>query len=263
MIDSPVLTRDLRLAVADEGLSIAYQPIFELGGADAEAERLVSVEALSRWSHPEVGEVAPAQFIPLAERAGFLDDLDVYVLAHAGEQLHAWQEAGHAIGLSVNASPSHISTRYVDALVARLDELSLLPGSLTVEIIEVPSPQLLPAMEESFTLLHQAGVSIAVDDFGAGDTTYEMLRMLPIDEVKIDRRLTRSDSAESDDVVRRIVELAEAHDWRVVAEGIETQDDLDRARQRGCRRGQGYLLGRPTDPDEIERLLSGRGQIWA
>lgn len=260
MIDSPVLTRDLRLAVADDGLSVAYQPIFDLRDHGEQDLRLVSVEALARWTHPEAGVVAPDRFIRMAENAGFLGDLDEYVLVRAGAQLRAWQDAGFEIGLSVNASPSHFTAEYVDAVLTRLERLELLPGTLTVEIIEVPSPQLIPAMAEAFTLLHGAGVTIAVDDFGAGDTTYDMLRMLPIDEVKIDRALTQSSSDAAEETVRAIVALATQHGWHVVAEGIETDADLTRARGRGCHRGQGYLLGRPSGPSEIERLLRGRGQ---
>lgn len=260
MIDSPVLTRDLRMAVEDDGLAVAYQPIFELGNGPGSTARLTAVEALSRWTHPSVGEVSPDRFIRLAESAGFLDALDEYVLVHAGEQLRVWQAAGHRLGLSVNASPSHLTVAFVDVMLTRLDHLKLLPGSLTVEIIEVPSPQIIPGMAEAFSLLHEAGVAIAIDDFGAGDTTYDMLRMLPIDEVKVDRSLTRSSSGEADDTVHEVVALAAEHGWRVVAEGIETEADLERARRRGCHRGQGYLLGRPTGPQEIEEVLNGRDQ---
>ncbi len=258
MTNTPLLTRDLKAAVSGGRLEVVYQPIFRLHDWSDITSRPAAVEALSRWNHSVMGSVSPVRFIPLAERAEFLEELDRLVLAAALAQLREWHRAGHVIGLSVNASPTHFASEYVDAVLERAENLGT-PGALTVEIIEAPSPQLIPDMNGALTRLREAGVVISVDDFGGGDTTLEMLEMLPIDEVKIDRTLTQRDDAEADDAVRAVVESGRAHGWRTVAEGIETIADLERSRDRGCDRGQGFLLGRPTTPDGIERMLRRAG----
>jgi EAL domain-containing protein (putative c-di-GMP-specific phosphodiesterase class I) len=255
MTNAPLLTRDLKAAVARGRIEVAYQPIFVLDDWSDTAAKPAAVEALSRWNHSVMGAVSPARFIPLAERADLLQELDRLVLAAAMVQLTEWHRAGHGIGLSVNASPTHFAGEYVDAVLERAEAFAASPGALTVEIIEAPSPQLIPEMTGALTRLREAGVMISVDDFGGGDTTLEMLEMLPIDEVKLDRTLTQRADAEADDTVRAVVDRGRAHGWRTVAEGIETTADLERSRDRGCDRGQGFLLGRPTEPDGIERML--------
>jgi EAL domain-containing protein (putative c-di-GMP-specific phosphodiesterase class I) len=228
MPNSPLLARDLKTAVAEGRLGVAYQPIFTLASWTDTSRIPVAVEALSRWKHSAIGNVSPVRFIPLAQRADFLDALDRAVFTEAIAQLRRWKRAGHTVGLSVNASPTHFA-----------------------------APQLVPEMAGPLTRLRKAGVSISVDDFGAGDTTIEMIERLPVDEVKIDRSLIQSADAAADDAVRSVVAAASDAGWRVVAEGIETEEDLARARQRGCDRGQGYMLGRPSEPEAIEWRLRG------
>lgn len=255
MTNSPLLTRDLRAAVAGGRLGVVYQPIFELEGWSDRRSQPVAVEALSRWNHSVMGEVSPVRFIPLAQRAQFLEKLDRTVLSASLTQLNIWHRAGHELGLSVNASPTHFAGGYVDTVLERAEALSLKPGTLTVEIIEAPSPQLIPEMADALTRLHTAGITVSVDDFGAGTTTLGEVESLPIDEVKIDRSLTQRADAEADGVVRGVVTRAREHGWRVVAEGIETTEHLERARAWGCDRGQGYLLGRPTSREGVDRML--------
>jgi EAL domain-containing protein (putative c-di-GMP-specific phosphodiesterase class I) len=257
MPNSPLLARDLKTAVAEGRLGVAYQPIFTLASWTDTSRIPVAVEALSRWKHSAIGNVSPVRFIPLAQRADFLDALDRAVFTEAIAQLRRWKRAGHTVGLSVNASPTHFAGDYVDVLLARTEEADIDPGTITVEIIEAPAPQLVPEMAGPLTRLRKAGVSISVDDFGAGDTTIEMIERLPVDEVKIDRSLIQSADAAADDAVRSVVAAASDAGWRVVAEGIETEEDLARARQRGCDRGQGYMLGRPSEPEAIEWRLRG------
>ncbi|MCP2635825.1 EAL domain-containing protein [Microbacterium sp. HD4P20] len=256
MTSTPLLTHDLRSAVAGRRLEVVYQPIFALDDWASSASAPSAVEALSRWKHAAMGDVSPTRFIPLAQRAGFLEDLDRLVLAVASAQFTRWRRSGHEIGLSVNASPTHFAGDYVSAVLERAEALAAPPGALTVEIIELPPPQLIPDMEGALVRLRDAGVAVSVDDFGAGDTTIGMLDILPIDEVKIDRSLTQRADAAADDIVRSVVERARAGGWRVVAEGIETAADLQRARDRGCHRGQGFLLGRPLPGDGVARMLA-------
>lgn len=251
---SASLVDDLREAVASGGLSIAYQPQFALG-PDGASRVPVAVEGLCRWTHEIDGDVPPATFIPLAEDAHIVEEIDLLMLDRGAVQVTAWQREGLAVGLATNASPSHITFAFADAVVARLDDLSIDPASVTVEITESPSPQLLPVMDGPLQRLRSAGVAISIDDFGSRDTTIGMIEALPIDEVKIDRTLTQRTDAAAADFVADVVDRAARHGWRIVAEGIETQADLDRAIARGCHRGQGYLLGAPMGAEELERLF--------
>lgn len=244
---------DLREALASGGLSIAYQPQFALR-PDGVSAVPVAVEGLCRWTHAD-RDVPPSLFIPLAEDAHIVEELDVHILALGADQVAQWQRSGHAVGLSTNASPSHITFGYADAALSRLGALDIDPASVTVEITESPSPQLLPVMDGPLQRLRSEGIAISIDDFGSRDTTIEMIEALPIDEVKIDRSLTQRADAAADDFVQDVVARAARHGWRVVAEGVETDADLARSVARGCHRAQGYLLGRPMAAAELERLL--------
>ncbi|WP_374315020.1 EAL domain-containing protein [Microbacterium sp.] len=254
MTISASLVDDLREAVASGGLSVAYQPQFALG-PDGVSRTPAAVEGLCRWTNGADGDVPPATFIPLAERAHMVEEIDLLVLAQAAAQVARWQQAGHTVGLATNASPSHITFDYADGVISRLDELSIDPASVMIEITESPSPQLLPVMDGPLQRLRAFGVGISIDDFGSRDTTIEMIEALPIDEVKIDRSLTQRTDAAAAHIVEDVVDRARRHGWRVVAEGIETDADLARARAWGCDRGQGYLLGAPMDAEALERLL--------
>jgi EAL domain-containing protein (putative c-di-GMP-specific phosphodiesterase class I) len=250
--------RDLRAAFHDGGLQIAFQPQWNLQEAwngEFRTSRPVAVEALSRWHHASTGEVPPTEFIPLAERGLFLHELDIDVLDRAARQVAAWQSTGHAIGLAVNAAPSHFSSSYVDAALEIADKCGLDLASLTVEITETPSPQFSESMRSALESLRAAAISVSVDDFGASDTTVDMLRGLPISEVKLDRSLVLRTDWEADDLIAEVVTASDDEGWRVVAEGIETTEDLKRSVARGCHRGQGFLWGRPAAAPMIEALL--------
>lgn len=261
MVSTPQLTQDLRTALSAGALTLAFQGQFELNGGAAvpsEASVPVAVEALCRWNHVTLGAVPPDRFIPLAERGEFLEEVDTQVFALATEHVARWREAGHVVGLAVNASPAHFSTRYADTVLTRLDDLELDPAGVTVEITEAPLPQLRPGMLAAIEALRSEGVAISVDDFAA-DGDVAMLETLPIDEVKIDRALTQRLDAAAEDAIAAVVHSSVAHGWRVVAEGIETLDDFERSRSRGCHRGQGYLWGLPLPVEQMDLVLAGEG----
>lgn len=257
---TPQLTRDLRAALSAGELWIAFQPQYDLvpaGPSDAPAPTApVAVEALCRWNHAVLGAVPPDTFIRLAEQGHFLDEVDLQVFDRSAEQVRLWRQSGHPLGLAVNASPAHFSRRYADTVVARLDGLDIDPAGLTIEITEAPTPQLRPEMITAMQTLQSVGVSISVDDYAGGDTTVAMLEALPIDEIKIDRSLTQRTDAEAHDAIAAVVESSAANGWRVLAEGIETIADLERSRERGCERGQGYLWGLPMPSEEMDALLA-------
>ncbi|TDN91403.1 EAL domain-containing protein [Microbacterium sp. BK668] len=257
MTSSATLSAELREAVTTGGLTVEYQPLFALAEAGVPAHP-VAVEALCRWTHPLLGRIVPDEFIPLAEQAGLIGDIGASVLETAGAQVSRWQHQGHHLGLSINASPSQFSPEFVARVAARAGELGLLPGSLTIEITEAPAPQLLPRVVEVLPLLQGSGIGISIDDYGAGEVELDALERVPIQEVKIDRSLSQRADAGADADVAAVVRRARRHGWRVVAEGIETVEDLERARSRGCDLGQGFLLGRPIPADEMDRILSAR-----
>lgn len=254
MTTTETLVRDLRHAVATGALQIAYQPQFALQAPGA-GDVPVAVEALCRWTHELDGDVPPSTFIPLAEDARLVEEIDIQVLERGLSQIDAWRLDGHGIGLAANASPSHVTLDYARSVLARLDTVDIDPALVTIEITESPSPQLFPEMRGALTILRSHGVAISIDDFGAGDTTIAMIEALPVDEVKIDRSLIQRADHAADDVVRDVVSRAEVQGWRVVAEGIETADDLDRSLERGCHRGQGFYLGGPMDVIALTSLL--------
>lgn len=261
MANTPLLARDLRSALAAKRLDVFYQPIFDLSAWSPTALP-VGVEALSRWRHRAVGDVPPTRFIQIAHDRGFLDEVDSYVVTTAGWQAGAWRTAGHELGLSINAAAIHFLERsgtpdYVEIVLTQLRALRIPAHLLTVEIIESPAPQFIGEMADGLARLREAGISISVDDFGAGDTTLDMLERLEVDEVKIDRSLIVREDDDSEATISAVVEVAHRRNMRVVAEGIETPDHLEKARRCGCDRGQGYLLGRPMPAEGINRLLAG------
>lgn len=255
MTTTETLVRDLRHAVASGALTIAYQPQFALR-TPAEVASPVAVEALCRWTHEFDGDVPPSTFIPLAEDAQLVEEIDIQVLERGLGQIDEWRLGGHDVGLAANASPSHVTLGYARAVLERLDGFDIDPALVTIEITESPSPQLFPEMRGALTILRSHGIAISIDDFGAGDTTIAMIEALPVDEVKIDRSLIQRADAAADDIVRDVVSRADVQGWRVVAEGIETRDDLERARARGCHRGQGYYLGAPMDVETLSGLFA-------
>jgi EAL domain-containing protein (putative c-di-GMP-specific phosphodiesterase class I) len=249
---------DLLAALRRGELRIAYQGQWDLDaswdGAFRDA-RPVALEALSRWNHPIAGDVPPEEFVALAEQGGFLDRLDLDVLTRATAQIASWRSGRRAVGLSVNAAPSHFSASYAESAIRIADALRLDPATLTIEITETPPPQFTDSMRGSLESLRMAGIGVSVDDYGASDTTLDMLKRLPIDEVKLDRSLVQRDDADADEMVDGVVTAARDHGWRVVAEGIETTADLERSVRRGCHRGQGFLWGLPAAATVMEEKL--------
>ena len=257
MHDSATLTRDLRAALERNELSIAYQLQWQLEPDASRPTELrpVMVEALSRWTHSRLGTIPPDMFIPLAEQDGCLDEIDLDLLRRAAAQVARWRSSGAEIGLSANASPARFVEGYARRMVEAIRHAGLDPAVVTIEVTETPAPQLNPGMRSAIDVLHRAGASVSVDDFDGATTTVSLLESLPIDEVKIDRSLVQRSDADADRAIADVVEAAEARGWCTVAEGIETIADLDRARRRGCQRGQGYLWGRPASADVVRASL--------
>jgi PAS domain S-box-containing protein len=252
------LRADLKQAIETGGLSVAYQPIVDLA-----TRRTVGVEALARWYHPTRGEIPPTQFIPLAEAADLIVPLGRWVLRAACRTIQdgrASPEGPDDLHVSVNISPRQLLHESIVADVsAALADSGLEPASLTLEItegvlVEKTGPSL-AALEG----LKALGVRIAIDDFGTGYSSLSYLSRLPIDVLKIDRSFVADigTSRQAAALVRSIVKIGQALNLETVAEGVETEEQLDRLLRLGTKLGQGYLFARPLTADALALFLGG------
>jgi EAL domain-containing protein (putative c-di-GMP-specific phosphodiesterase class I) len=251
------LEGDLRHAVVEGALSVAYQPLFDLASA-----RLIGFEALARWHHPEHGAIGPEVFIPVAAETGLIAAITDFVLHRACHQLKAWQSVDPAFGalaMHVNVSGKDIATA---GLVARVThaivEARLLPQHVVLELTENTLMERLDGAMPTLNELRALGVGLSVDDFGTGYSSLAHLASLPIDSLKIDAsfvRAMRSDSKEAT-VVRAIVHLGNSLGKRVIAEGIETASQFAQLREMGCQIGQGRHLSEPLEPAAADALLA-------
>lgn len=243
---------DLRTASARGELTLVFQPQVEAGSG-----RTTSVEALLRWSSPRHGEVSPARFIPLAERTGLVDRLTEWVLCEALDAQVRWRDAGVRIGVAVNFSARTLSRAdLAEWVLAELAARSLPPGCLTVEMTETIAADLTRA-GELLGPLRQAGVRVAVDDFGTGYTSLGALPQLPLDELKIDRRFVQAAGSSPPDraIVRAVGELAHRLGLVTVAEGVEDDAMRRLVVDAGYDLLQGFLLARPMDEEALVRSL--------
>ena len=253
------LEGDLRRAIDDGRLSVAYQPVFALVGA--EPGRLMGFEALVRWQHPQDGTIAPGAFLPIAEEAGLMIKLTDFVLHCACHQLREWQASDPtwaALTMNVNVSGHDISHPAFVARVTRaIVEAGLKPVHLCIELTEDILMSRLEGALPMLSELRRMGVTLAIDDFGTGYSSLSHLSTLPIDCLKIDRSFVTRLEAGSNEaaVVRSIVLLGSSLGKAVVAEGIETDVQLQQLQEMGCQLGQGYLLARPKTPSEVSSLL--------
>lgn len=244
------LAEELRAAVAASELVLHYQPQLDLRTGETSA-----VEALVRWPHPTIGPIPPVKFLPLAEEAGLMGSLTRLVIAQAVEQCAAWRAAGRNIRVSVNVSATDLlDAGLVNLIVGLLKQHGQPASSLVVEITETSVITEFERSRDVIQGLRDLGVSVSIDDFGAGFTSLAYLSSLPVEELKIDRALiTRLASGhQQDDVelVRATIALGHALRLRVVAEGIEDKATLDLVSELGCDLAQGYFIGKPKPAHE-------------
>ncbi|MFQ5472309.1 MAG: EAL domain-containing protein, partial [Dehalococcoidia bacterium] len=252
------LEADLRGALEREEFVIHYQPQVNITTG-----RVVGMEALVRWQHPDRGLIPPVEFIPLAEETGLILPLGERLLRTACEQHKAWREAGlPSIRMAVNLSARQFKSRKLTATVSRiLEETGLDPGFLQLEITEGVAMQDMEATTAILRALREVGVEVALDDFGTGYSSLGYLANFPIDVLKIDRSfvsdLPMDESAVA--ITTAIITLAHSLNLSVIAEGIETDEQLAWLKTHGCDEFQGYLFSKPLPAGEIETLL-GRSQ---
>lgn len=247
------LARDLHRAIERGQFLLYYQPrVHTFTG------QVVACEALLRWRHPDWGMVSPADFIGLLERSGQIVAVGDWVIRQICATLRSWQDAGLTpIRLSWNVSPRQMLNRnIVDSVLRAADEADIDPALLELEVAEDTMIQNEQAVSQILAELHAAGVTVAIDDFGKGYSSILYLQRFRIQAIKIDRELT---NAVQDDrthaIVRHLVNMAQDIGIRVVAQGIETDQQLTAMREFGCDEIQGFYYSRPVPADEMTRLL--------
>jgi diguanylate cyclase (GGDEF)-like protein/PAS domain S-box-containing protein len=255
--DRMALEADLRRAIAARQISLHFQPLCDLGSGC-----IAAFEALARWEHPQRGPISPAVFVALAEESGQMPALTSAVLELAVAQLAAWRRAypgAGALGMHVNISSQDLMRPDLVGEVTSLLRRHGVPAEdLTLEITETVLMSKLDVALATLTRLVQAGVRFSIDDFGTGYSSLAYLSTLPFDSLKIDRSFVQGlgQSASNIEIVRAIVTLAQSLGRKVVAEGVETPQQLQLLRQLKVDEGQGYLLSRPVPAAAAERLLS-------
>ncbi len=251
------LENSLRKALERSELVLYYQP-----QVDLETGKISGMEALLRWQHPELGLVSPAQFIPLAEETGLIVPIGAWVLREACRQNKAWQDAGMArMRVSVNLSARQFQQQdIVEMTASALRESGLTADCLELELTESYIMQNPEAAIRTLRLLEKMGVFLSVDDFGTGYSSLSYLRRFPIDCLKIDRSFVQDipGSADAAAIVSAIVAMASSLKLEIVAEGVETQDQLDYLKQLRCDRMQGFLFSRPIPANELEKLVKNQ-----
>ncbi|NTV42955.1 MAG: bifunctional diguanylate cyclase/phosphodiesterase [Syntrophobacteraceae bacterium] len=254
------LENRLRKALEREEFVLHYQP-----QVDIETGRIVGAEALIRWRAPGAESVSPADFIPLAEETGLIVPIGEWVLSRACEQNKAWQHSGlRPVRVTVNLSSLQFSQKNLFEVISRaLGNAGLEPKFLELEITESSLMQNAPSTIETLRKLKAAGFRIAVDDFGTGYSSLSYLKRFPLDVLKIDRSFVSNITTDPDDaaIATAIIAMGRSLNLNVIAEGVETEEQLDFLKARGCNEIQGYLFSPPVPPERFEELLKNEARI--
>ncbi|MFP5227989.1 MAG: putative bifunctional diguanylate cyclase/phosphodiesterase [Acidobacteriota bacterium] len=250
------LVQDLQLSVERRELVLYYQPKYST--AD---KRLIGAEALLRWQHPVRGLVPPGDFIPLAEKTGFIFQIGHWVLNEACRQMRVWRDGGHTDWtLSVNLSALQFNhPGLIEMVRMALERYGLEAHYLTLEITESTAMHDADTSLAILRKLHDMGVGISIDDFGTGYSSLLYLKRLPANELKIDRGFVRDLTHDTEDaaIIAAIVALGRTLNLKIVAEGVETPEQQDYLTRLGCNILQGYLLGRPVPAEEFVKNFAG------
>ncbi|WP_164779531.1 EAL domain-containing protein [Paenibacillus kobensis] len=241
---------ELRKAVDRQQLQLYYMPIYDKAG-----EKLVSIEALLRWFHPEFGFVSPASFIPIAESCGLLKPIGEWVASAACRQLKDWLDQGYEpVPVAINLSPTQIQLHgIVGYLEKLLEETGTPPALLEVEITEEVFAKQPERVIAELHRLKRHGMKVWIDDFGTGYSSLGMLNRLPVDGFKIDRTFVKGLHTDSDklSIIETMMLLSKSRNWLVVAEGVETIGESQALSDIGCRLQQGYYYGQAVPASEI------------
>jgi len=249
-----VMESSLRVAIKEKQFVVYYQPQYSTA-----TDKIIGMEALVRWQHPQLGLVAPGKFIPIAEENGLIIQIDTIVMEKAMEQFVLWHKEGLNPGvLALNLSMKQLNEKdFLHKLIHTMDKLGFNPLWLELEVTE---GQVMNNPELSIQKLHtitELGIEIAIDDFGTGYSSLSYLKKLPLDKLKIDQSFVRDIPEDEDDmaITKAIIALGKSLNLKLIAEGVETKEQKDFLVKNGCEQIQGYLYSRPIPTEEIEKLL--------
>ncbi|QCG88920.1 sensor domain-containing phosphodiesterase [Azospirillum sp. TSH100] len=250
-----LLLRSLTEAMGGQDqLHMAYQP-----KVDLRTDRCIGAEALLRWTHPELGPISPAEFVPLAERTALVRPLTEWVIGAVLTQVAHWHRRGIALPVSINISMLDLgSGDFADRVEAMLDRHGVRADWIDFEVTESALMTDRAEVDRQLLRLRSLGIAVEIDDFGTGQSALSYLKDIPATAVKIDQRFIRSIAAERSDqiMVRSTIDLAHDLGYLVIAEGVETAEAYDWLRLHGCDFGQGYLISRPLAPAAFEDWLA-------
>ncbi|MBP1930212.1 bifunctional diguanylate cyclase/phosphodiesterase [Ammoniphilus resinae] len=254
-----LMENELRKAIELEQFHLDYQPKMDLSTG-----RLIGMEALVRWDHPELGRIAPNKFIPVAEDTGMIIPLGEWVLRRGCEQAIEWQQQGYSqLKLSVNLSVRQFyQPNLLDKIKEILKDTGLRPQWLELEVTE----SVFAVLDDAAAILQEMrdlGIHISVDDFGTGYSSFSYIKHLPIDTLKIDASFIRDihQNKESQAIVKAILSIAQTLNLNVIAEGVETSEQLTILSEDGCSQGQGFLFSQPLSSQDFEQYLKNSFQF--
>jgi diguanylate cyclase len=253
-VERQSIEEHLRRALERREFTVHYQPKINL-----DSKVITGVEALIRWTHPTRGLISPLQFIPVAEDCGLILPIGAWVLREACAQARAWVDVGLPfMTMAVNVSAKQFENEnFMRDIFAILDETGLDPRYLELELTESVLMRRAELTASILLTLRERGIRVAVDDFGTGYSSLSYLRKFPLDALKIDRSFVSQITTIPDEmtIVRAIISMGRSLNLRVIAEGVETQDQFDFLKIHQCDEAQGYYFSPPVPPQEFARLL--------
>lgn len=249
-----VMESSLRVAIKEEQFVVYFQPQY-----DTKIEKLIGMEALVRWNHPSLGLIPPGKFIPIAEETGLIIEIDKLVMKNAMLQFSKWYKQGYNPGLlSLNLAMKQLNQDdFLEYIQNFMSSVNFKSEWLELEVTEGQVMNNPEASIEKLNSIHNMGIQIAIDDFGTGYSSLSYLKKLPLDKLKIDQSFIRDIPEDEDDmaITRAIIALGKSLNLKLIAEGVETQEQRDFLEATGCDYIQGYFYSRPIPGDEIEELL--------
>jgi EAL domain-containing protein (putative c-di-GMP-specific phosphodiesterase class I) len=246
-------------ALKNKEFFMTYQPVF-----DIRTKKIIGMEALIRWLHPEMGIILPETFIPIAESSDLINKIGKWVLKEVCAQISIWQKAGfYGLKYSINVSPRQLLQNIFPKEIERIiDSNGLLPAIFEIEITETILMNQLNLSEEVLRGIHKIGVKISIDDFGTGYSSLVHLKQFPISSLKIDKSFIRDITTDPNDaiIVSTLIALSKKLGLNIIAEGIENAEQLQFLIDNDCILGQGYYLSYPLSVKEMTALLK-RSQL--
>lgn len=254
-VERLLLENNLRQSLDRGELEVYYQPQISI-----KTGKMIAVEALSRWKHPDLGLLEPSQFIPVAEEIGFIGAIDEWVLKTAARQNRIWMEAGYSpLCMTVNLSAHRFQQPdLVETIKAILDEIGLEPKHIDIEITESTAMRDIERSVPNLAGLHELGIDLSIDDFGTGYSSLNYLKRFPVHKLKIDKSFIHGLSADRNDqaIVKAVIAMGHNLGLKVIAEGVETKDQLTFLENFDCDEVQGFLFSAPVPAAELKKLLA-------